>query len=354
MYGGDVWMFCHISVTENRFPGDVEMSPPQSEVRLGELRISPPLFLAPMAGLTHTALRSLLVELGGVGLLSTEMLSARTLPQENRHVSPYLKRGPEERPLSHQIFLGTVAEVAPAVEVLQKFGAEVVDINLGCPAPNIRKKGGGSRLSEQPDLVRLVVAEAKRHCSVPVTAKIRLGEDLNEEKLRDFCRMLVDEGVDMITVHARLRREPFGRKARWEWVGKVKSWVQVPVIANGGIFTVEDARKCLALSGADGLMIGRAAAITPWLFHEIARDVYKIPLAALHIDRPAIYQRFVDLLNDRFAPERRLGRLKEFSFYFSKNYPFGHNMAKAVQNSSSVEEAVGKAMDFFARHDSDA
>lgn len=330
------------------------MFSPQSEIRLGELRISPPLFLAPMAGLTHTALRTLLVELGGVGLLSTEMLAARSLPQENRHISPFLKRSPVEQPLSHQMFLGTVAEVAPAVEVLQRFGAEVIDLNLGCPAPNIRKKGGGSRLSEQPDLVRLVVAEARRHCSVPLTAKIRLGEDLNEERLRDFCRMLVGEGVDMITVHARLRREPFGRKPRWDWVGKVKSWVEVPVVANGGIFTVEDARNCLAASGADGLMIGRAAAITPWLFAEIAREVYKVPLAPLPINRPAIYQRFVELLNERFAPERRLGRLKEFSLYFSKNYPFGHNLAKAVQNSSSVEEGLARAMDFFGRHDAEA
>lgn len=329
------------------------MSNLQTAIRLGELQISPPLFLAPMAGLTHTALRTLLVELGGVGLLSTEMLSARTLPQENRHISPFLKRSAVEHPLSHQIFLGSVAEVAPAVDVLQRFDAEVIDINLGCPAPNIRKKGGGSRLSEQPDLVRLVVAEARRHCTVPLTVKIRLGEELNEERLRDFCQMLEGEGVDMITVHARLRREPFGRKPRWDWVGKVKSWVAVPVVANGGIFSVDDARNCLAASGADGLMIGRAAAITPWLFADIAREVYHVPLPPLKITRPALYQRFVALLNERFAPERRLGRLKEFTLYFSKNYQFGHNMAKAAQNSTSVEEALALAMDFFARHDSD-
>ncbi len=330
------------------------MSRPQQEVRLGDLVITPPLFLAPMAGLTHTALRTLLVELGGVGLLSTEMLSARTLPQENPQISPYLKRGPVEHPLSHQIFLGQIEEVAPAVTVLQRFGAEVIDINLGCPAPNVRKRGGGSRLSEQPDLVRRVVAEARRHCAVPLTAKIRLGEDLHEERLRDFCRMLVDEGVDMITVHARLRREPFGRAPRWDWVGKVKAWVGVPVIANGGIFSVADARKCLTVSGADGLMIGRAAAITPWLFAEIAREVYNVPLPPPQINRPAIYQRFVELLIERFAPERRLGRLKEFTLYFSKNYAFGHNMKTAVQNSDTVEEALARAMDFFARHDADA
>lgn len=323
-------------------------------IRLGELQISTPLFLAPMAGLTHTALRTLLVELGGVGLLSSEMLSARSLPQENPTISPFLKRSPVEHPLSHQIFLGKLEEVAPAVAVLQRFGAEVIDLNLGCPAPNVRRRGGGSRLSEQPDLLRRVLVEARRCCAVPLTAKIRLGEDLNEDRLRDFCRMLEGEGVDMITVHARLRREPFGRAPRWEWVGKVKSWVNVPVIANGGIFTVADARNCLAASGADGLMIGRAAAITPWLFAEIAREVYNFPLAPLKINRPAIYQRFVDLLVERFVPERRLGRLKEFSMYYSKNYPFGHNMAKAVQNSPSVEVAVELAMDFFARHDAEA
>jgi len=323
-------------------------------LRLGALRIDPPLLLAPMAGLTHTALRTLLMELGGVGLLSTEMLSARSLPQENPAISPYLKRSPVERPLSHQIFLGDAAEVAPAVEVLLRCGAEVIDLNLGCPAPNVRRRGGGSRLSEQPDLVRRVVVAARRCASVPLTAKIRLGETLDAERLRDFCRMLEGEGVDMLSVHARLRGEPFGRKPRWEWVGKVKQWVGVPVVANGGIFSVADARRCLAESGADGLMIGRAAPTTPWLFAEIAREVYGAAIPMPEVNRPAIYQRFVELLGERFVPERRLGRLKEFTHYFAKNYAFGHHLASAVQTSGSVKEALGRVRAFFEAHDPEA
>ncbi len=322
-----------------------------SRFQLGPLTISPPLLLAPMAGLTHTALRTLLMELGGVGLLATEMLSARTLPQENAELSPFLKRGEVERPLSYQLLVGDVDEVAPAVAVLERLGAEVVDLNLGCPAPNVRRRGGGSRLSEQPDLVRRVVAAARRASTVPLTAKIRLGETLDAGRLRDFCQMLADEGVEMLSVHARLRGEPFGRKPRWDWVGRVKEWVSVPVVANGGIFTVADARRCLAESGADGLMIGRAAPTTPWLFAEIAREVYGVELPVPQVNRPAVYRRFVALLEERLAPERRLGRLKEFTHYYAKNYAFGHHLAAAVQSSGDFSEAVARAAAFFAEHD---
>ncbi|MDH5298703.1 MAG: tRNA-dihydrouridine synthase family protein, partial [Desulfobulbaceae bacterium] len=304
------------------------MTNDQSLLRIGNLPVSPPLLLAPMAGLTHTALRTLLVELGGVGLLSTEMLSARTLPHENPEISPFLKRSAVERPLSYQLLVGEVAEVAPAVHALHRQGADVIDLNLGCPAPNVRRRGGGSRLSEQPEMVRLVVAEARRRTELPLTAKIRLGEELDAPRLRDFCQMLEAEGVDMISVHARLRGEPFCRKPRWEWVGKVKSWVKVPVIANGGIFSVEDASRCLELSGADGLMIGRAAPTKPWLFAEIGRELYGAAIAMPEVNLPAIYFRFSALLAERFAPERRLGRFKEFTHYYAKNYAFGHHLGR--------------------------
>jgi len=251
------------------------MKPP-TEIRLRNLIISPPLFLAPMAGLTHTALRRMLLDLGGVGLLSTEMLSAVRLPSENPAFSPFLARTPQERPLSYQVILCRVGDVAPAFDALHRLGADAIDLNLGCPAPNIRRIGAGSKLMEQPDSVRRLVNEARRRTKLPLTAKIRLGAELNEQVLRNFCQMLEGEGLDLLSLHARLRDEPFGRSPRWEWVAKVKSWLGIPVIANGGIFSVEDARKCLAVSGADGLMIGRGAATHPWLFREVAREIYGI------------------------------------------------------------------------------
>lgn len=317
-------------------------------LKLGNLTISPPLVLAPMVGVSHSALRTIIMELGGVGLLSTEMLGARKLPHSNPLYDPFLIKGDMEHPLSYQMLVANPDDVAAAMDALHRLGADAVDLNLGCPAPTIRRKGGGSKLAEDKDLVRQVVAAARRVTTLPLSAKIRLGSELNEERLRDFCLMLEGEGLDYLTVHGRLQKEPFNRRPRWEWIGKVKEWLTIPVIANGGIFTVEDAKQCLEISGADGLMIGRAAPTTPWLFAEIGHAVYGEPALTV-IDKPAIYRRFVAILDQRFPPGRHLGRLKEFSHYFSKNYPFGHHLAMAVQRSESVTEAMAAAEDFFCK-----
>ena len=325
----------------------------QNLIQIRQLTIRPPLLLAPMAGLTHSALRTLLLSFGGVGLLATEMLSARRLPAESVHSSPYLLRTAGEQPLSYQLLLTTPEEVAPAITILHHLGADAIDLNLGCPAPRVRLAGGGSSLMTDPDRVRRIVAAARRCTTLPLTAKIRLGETLDAGRLREFCQMLAAEGVDLLTVHARLRREPFGRKPRWDWVGRVKEWLDIPVIANGGICSVATARECLRVSGADGLMIGRAAAERPWIFAEIGREVYGLAPAAAAINLPGIYQELVAALVTRFRPERRLGRLKEFTHYFARNYPFGHHLAAAVQASSSVDEAWERALAFFSRQEPD-
>lgn len=323
-----------------------------SSIRLRGLEISPPLLLAPMAGLTHSALRRLILELGGVGLLSTEMLSAARLPSENPRLSPYLVRSAQETPLSYQLLVSRVDEVAPSIAKLHALGAEAIDLNLGCPAPTVRRMGAGSRLMEEPALVQTLVAAARKETALPLTAKIRLGETLVEERLRDFCLMLEGEGIDLLNVHARLRGEPFVRKPRWPWVGKVKGWLTIPVIANGGIFSLEDAGNCLAQSGADGLMLGRGAAIHPWLFAELAQGLYGIGPHVGAVNKPALYLRFIELLEESFLPERRLGRLKEFTHYFAKNYPFGHHLASTVQASNSLAQAKERADTFFARNES--
>ncbi|MCB2181737.1 MAG: tRNA-dihydrouridine synthase family protein [Desulfobulbaceae bacterium] len=320
-------------------------------LQIRNLTLSAPLLLAPMAGLTHSALRSLLKEIGGVGLLSTEMLSAKRLPSDNPTLSPFLVSTEMEHPISYQLLVAEKEHLAPAIDKMHQMGADVIDLNLGCPAPQVRKFGGGSKLVDDTSHLRHLVAEARKLTHLPLTAKIRLGESLIESKLKNLARMLEGEGIDLLTVHARLRKEPFCRKARWEWVGKVKNWLSIPVVANGGIFTVEDGRRCLELSGADGLMLGRGAAIRPWLFHQLATELYNCTLPSLVIDRSSFYFSFVNHLEDRFRPERRLGRLKEFTHYFSQTFPFGLRLASAVQNSTSMQEARQRAIGFFPEHD---
>jgi tRNA-dihydrouridine synthase len=171
------------------------------------LVIDPPLLLAPMVSLTHSALRQVIAGFGGVGLLSTEMLSAKRLPMESPSLSPYLVRTASERPLSHQLLTSTAREIPRAVDKLHSIGADAIDINMGCPVPAVKKFGGGVRLMEDPDEVRAIVAEARKRTDLPLTAKIRLGSEPDGQKLRAFCTLLQDEGIDLISVHARLRNE---------------------------------------------------------------------------------------------------------------------------------------------------
>ena len=314
------------------------------------LLIDPPLLLAPMAGVTHSALRQIIAGFGGIGLLSTEMLSAKKLPHENPGISPYLIRTASEKPLSYQLLVASADELAPAIEAVHRFEADAIDLNMGCPAPTVGKIGAGVRLMEKPQDVRAIVAEARRRTELPLTAKIRIGVDLDKERLAAFCTLLQDEGIDLLSVHARLKQESFARRPRWESIADIKARLTIPVIANGGIFSAEDAKNCLRVSGADGLMLGRGAAIRPWLFAEIAREVYGCAVPGPMVDLPKVYGIFIEQLNALFRPEYRLGRLKEFTHYFARNFKFGHHLASRVQSSASVDEARERAALFFEQN----
>jgi len=331
---------------QNQFPDALfigSCSDLKSSVLAG-VRCTPPLALAPMVGLSHSALRILILELGGVGLFFSEMLSVSRLPIENEIVSPFLCRTPAEAPFFYQIFTGPDQDIVPAVERLHSLNAQGIDLNLGCPAPVLRKQGAGSFMPSES--VRKTVAALRAATHLPISAKIRLGRELDEHKLILFCKMLADEGIDLLTVHGRLQEEKFCRRARWDWIGKVKSALQIPIIANGGIFSVSDARKCLEQSGADGLMLGRGAVCKPWLFADIAKSLYNYDVST-QISLQEVYFRFTELLQERFLPERRLGRLKQFTHYYSGNFTFGHHLASRVQNSKTIEEAIETAADFF-------
>jgi tRNA-dihydrouridine synthase B len=327
---------------------NVQTQPQGLQIR--NLLIDPPLLLAPMAGLTHSALRRIMIDFGGVGLLSTEMLSARRLPTENPRISPYLIRTERESPLSYQILTSTDKEIGRAIDALHALKADAVDLNMGCPSPAVSRFGAGGMLMERPDEARRIVAETRKRTALPLSAKIRLGIDADSRKLKMFCSMLEGEGVDMLTVHARFKHEPFARNPRWPYIAEIKECIKIPVIANGGVFSVEDAEKCLRVSGADGLMLGRGAVIRPWLFAEIARTVFGIEITEPAVSLPDVYSAFFEALNTNYRPVYRLGRLKEFTHYFARNYKFGHSLASRVQSSSSMDEARERAGTFFANN----
>jgi len=328
-------------------PTESRMNIPLKPLLVRGLLIDPPLLLAPMAGLTHSALRQIIAGFGGIGLLSTEMLSAKRLPAENPRISPYLIRTAVEKPMSYQLLTSTPKEIPAAIEALHKAKADAIDLNMGCPAPTVGRFGGGVSLMEQPQNVRAIVSEARKRTPLPLTAKIRLGSELDEGKLNDFCGMLEDEGIDMLSVHARLKHESFARKPRWKNIAAVKDRIGIPVIVNGGIFSVQDAEECLRLSNADGLMLGRGAAVRPWLFAEIGRSLCNSACAEPIVSLPLLYGSYIDMITRLFRPEHRLGRLKQFTHYFAQNYSFGHSLASRVQSSASMDEARERADAFF-------
>jgi len=316
-------------------------------LKIRDLKIRIPLALAPMVGLSHSALRSLIVELGGAGLFFTEMLSAKRLPSENEKFSPFLIRDACEHPLFYQIYISQEQELDLVTDKLVMLGAQGIDINLGCPAPQLRKIGAGQELFNNISSTISIIKRLRSETELPMSVKIRLGDREDSSKLLDTCLLFQDIGIDLINIHARLNNEKFCRRPRWDAIGKITSKISIPVFANGGIYTVGDAKQCLEQSGAAGLMIGRGAAHRPWLFREIAKDLYGIEQNSERLDGKDVYSRFIYLLESRFSPERRLGRLKQFSHYFASNYSFGHLFASKIQNSATMDQAVENANQFF-------
>jgi len=335
------------------------------------LTIDPPLVLAPMAGLTHVALRQLIAKFGGCGLFTSEMLSCRAVPHESLKHSFFLKRLAGQRPFFYQLVGNTPDAMAKAVEHLENAvddtgqGPDGFDINLGCGAPRIRNDGAGAGLMRNLDNAKRVVSACRKATSLPLTAKIRLGwEKEKADELIRFAHMLEDEGIDAITLHPRLAKEKFKRRARWQYVGMLKNELRIPVIGNGDIRSSNDVLKRIDETGCDGIMIGRLAAARPWIFKSISgaenhdgvnlKNNFKEKFKKnLKVNLEELYLEFIGLLEQHFPSERRIGRLKEFTHYFAENFQFGHNLTSSVQNTESISEATQKALLFFSLHQSE-
>lgn len=319
------------------------------KISLKDIEISPPVALAPMVGLSHSALRSLVQGFGGIGLLFTEMLSAKRLPHDSSSHSPLLHRTPGEYPLVYQLISGEPNTIGPAVEKLDQLGAQGVDLNLGCPAPMQKRQGAGSTLAGNRSNLLKILQEIKKNTALPLSVKIRLGHEIDDLRLVQFVRFLEDQGVDVITIHARLIGEKFCRKPRWHAIAAAKNCVSIPIIANGGIFSVEDAKRCLEVSGADGIMVGRGAVIRPWLCCEITESLFGVAGNCSNVDKEKVFYDFIALLEQRFRYEKRIGRLKQFTHYYSKSFVFGHRLASVVQNCKNLDEAKERASEFFMK-----
>jgi tRNA-dihydrouridine synthase B len=250
-------------------------------VRIGAQIIESKLALAPMAGVCDLAFRAVCRSFGA-GLTYTEMVSAKALVYQDSKTRSLLKLGEDEHPSAAQIFGSDAACMGEAAALAQQIsGADIIDINMGCPVGKVVKSGDGSALMLDPDKAMKIIEAVRRHTSCPVTIKIRKGWDKGKVNAVEFARMAEAAGASAIAVHGRTRMQMYAGTADWDVIRAVKENVRIPVLANGDVFSAADAVRILKYTGADMAMIGRGAFGNPWIFMQAKAAINGAPVPDL-------------------------------------------------------------------------
>ena len=309
--------------------------------QIGDVEIKNKVVLAPMAGISNSAYRRIIKEMGA-GLIYAEMVSDKAISFGNEKTTKMLYMKDEERPISQQIF-GSDKDtfVKAAKYIYETMKPDIIDINMGCPVPKVATRAhAGSALLKNTEKVYEIVKAVKDSVPIPVTVKIRSGWDSNSINAVEIAKIIEKAGADAIAVHPRTRAQGYSGKADWNIIREVKENVSIPVIGNGDINSYKDAEKMLLTTGCDAVMIGRGVLGNPWLIKEVNDYLERgiLPKEITFKEKIAMIKRHFNLLLENKDEKVALLEMRTFTAWYLKGMPNGHNVKRKIFEIKTKEE----------------
>src|ERR671913_796369 len=316
--------------------------------KIRDVLISPPLVLSPMAGVTDVPFRALLKRRGGIGLTVSEFISVEGLTRNNPKSKRQMRFHEYERPFAVQIFGGQPLRMRMAAEMAEEVGADILDVNCGCPAPKVVKHGGGSGLLRDLPRLETILKEIRRAITIPLTVKIRAGFYDNNINAVETARLAEACGVEHIALHGRTKEQAYKGLANWDLVRQIKETVKIPVSGSGDVTTPDEAFARWRETNCDGILIGRGAMANPWIFRQIAETLAgETPYEPTLEDKREVLLEYFELLRADMPEMAAVGRMKQLAGQFTRGLPGGARFRQVIYHSHSVSEILERIGEYF-------